>query len=168
MTMIKLLFILQFSYIFALGQSSLERDIVSVIKITWRNQRLPIELISVADSSVEYSTGKEYIAIQGTTNNRLLTTYDQSTDKLRIHIWHGEEIFLWNTHYWMYPDLIQRTDKTLLINYKTVAGSIRIGEKRKNCYKGTIKAVFENGRWDVTKSNYKKTACETGATKLNE
>jgi hypothetical protein len=151
--------VLIFSSHYTFGQRSIEADLISIIKTSINEQKLPLDLISTADSTVAYRTGEKYIIIQATTNNGLKSFYDQSNEKVKYHVWHGEDLFLNNTNEWLTPTSILRKGHGILVKYRIVHAISRSDKKSMKCFDGVIKAKRENEEWVIKKCKHRPIKC---------
>jgi hypothetical protein len=160
---IRLLFILTFLTNTTWGQSSANNDILEIIKIGVRENRLPRQLINNVDSIYETSVKRQYsknnpqhypltIPVQWTKENGLKQGENIKWDKIEIWVWGEEDFFMYDV-YWITPSNIKRKGDKLTFDYSTHTWL----DKKVKYYKGTLKAEKVSGQWIVNSSKMTET-----------
>ena len=160
---IRLLFILTILTNPTWGQSSADNDILEIIKIGVRENRLPRQLINNVDSIYETSAKQQYpksntqyypltIPVQWTKENGLKQGENIKWDKIEVWVWGGEDLFLYDV-YWITPSNIKSKADKITFDFSTHTWF----DKKVKYYKGTVKAKKVRGQWIVRSSKMTET-----------
>ena len=160
---IRLLFILTILTNTTWGQTSVNIDILEIIKVGVRDNKLPRELINNVDSIYETSVKRQYpkserqhypltIPVQGTKENGLKQSENIKWDKIEIWVWGEADFFMYDV-YWITPSNIKTKGYQVTFDFSTHTWS----DKKVTYYKGTLKAEKVNGQWVVKNSKMSET-----------
>ena len=148
--------------IMAYGQNQLDKDTYSILRLALDNNKLPNDLVIQVDSITALMTGKKFITVRTTEENKLTTIYDESMKDIKIHFWAGEDMFLHNVNYFLKPDSIEIKRDRINISYKTVRPYRDPKNSNSQCYSGQLSGQRINGQWILKKSKFKTIDCEYG------
>jgi len=160
---IRLIAILTILASLSYGQTTADKDILEIIRISIKDGRLPKELINNVDSLYAVRANGKYsieskknypltIGVEGTKDNGLKHHYHIKWGEKEIWVW-GEEDFFAHDIYWLSPSNINIKNKNISFDFATHTW----GDKDIRYYKGTIKAEKIGEEWKVTTSTLKKT-----------
>lgn len=160
---IRLLFILTILTTTAWGQTSSNLEILEIIKIGVRDNKLPRELINNLDSIYDINAKRQYskntpqhypltIPIQWTKENKLKQSESINWDKIEISLWGEDNLFLYDV-YWITPSNIKTKGDKITFDYSTHTWL----DKKIKYYKGTLKSKKIKGQWIIKNSKVSET-----------
>lgn len=139
-----------------MGQTLHQKDLVAVVKLAFKQNKLPNELVSELDSLFKRSFPDPFIVIKADEKFGIKREYDDEPDK--VMVWGGEDIFLYNIPYWLTLIEVSRKNDKALIRYKATTYGIRQGVINK-CYSGEIKGKFDREKWVLVRSEFNQADC---------
>lgn len=141
---------------FAKGQSANQTDLVEILNVALRHNKVPNELINRSNPELAPWTNAPFIVIKSDTTKHLGTLM-QPPDSTHVWIFDYEQIFLFDIAYGLVPVKITREQRHLTLDYKTVRYWTN---KDSTCHSGQLIARKENDSWTIIKANTKKVKCE--------
>lgn len=142
--------------IHTMGQTLDQKDLVEVVRLAFKKNELPTELIPKLDTIFKRSLPDTFIVIKSAEKFGINRQYDDKLDK--VMVWDGEDIFLYNIPYWLTLLETSRKKDKALIRYETTTYGKRQGVVTK-CYTGQIKGTFDGEKWILLKSKFTQTDC---------
>lgn len=142
-----------------MGQTLDQKDLVEVVKLAFKKNELPNELIPKLDTVFRQSLPNPFIVIKSDEKFGIKRQYDDKPDN--VMVWDGEEIFLYNIPYWLTLLETSRKKDKALIRYETTTYGKRQGVST-TCYTGEIKGKFDGQKWILINSKFTQSDCNFG------
>ena len=139
-----------------MGQKLDQKDLVELVKLAFKQHRLPSELVPKLDTLFKQSLPDPFIVIKSDGKFGIKRQYDDKPDK--VMVWEAEDIFLYNITYWLTLLETSRKKDKALIRYETTTYGKRPGVITK-CYRGEIKGKFDGEKWILLKSKFTQADC---------
>ena len=142
---------------FAIGQSANQRDLVDILNVALRDNKLPNELINKSNPTIAPWTNAPFIVIKSDTTKNL-ERLSVPPDSTHTWIFDYEDIFMLDIAYGLVPLKIMREQDRLTLDFKTIKYPAK--DKTMPCHSGQLIAEKRNDTWIIIKSKTKEMKCE--------
>jgi len=139
-----------------MGQTLDQKDVVEVVKLALKQNKLPNELVPKLDTLFSRSLPDSFVVIKSDEKLGIKRRYDDKPDK--VMVWAGEDIFLYNIPYWLTLLEASRKKDKAVIRYETTTYGKRQGVAT-TCYIGEIQGKFDGEKWILRKSKFTQADC---------
>jgi hypothetical protein len=140
-----------------MGQTLDQEDLVEVVSLAYKQNKLPGELGYRLDSADRRIIRDQFIVIKSTEELGVIRQYDVGPHK--VMIWDTEDIFVFDPPCWMILSETVRKGNMVVIKYETTTGS-RPSEIIPECHRGKIKAKTNGHNWTIISSKFVANDCQ--------
>ncbi len=144
----------------ARGQSVNQRDLVDILEIAFRTEKLPSELIQKPIKKFTPGTNSPFIIVKSDSTKNLESKF-YPADTSHVWVVSYTQIFEFELTCGLVPLNLTRKKNRLTLEYKTVEYPYSSKDNtRTTCHSGRLTADKKGDSWTITNSKLKEIKCE--------
>lgn len=143
----------------ASGQSSNQKDLVEILNVALRDNKLPNELIKTTNPGNAPWTNAPFIVIKSD-KSKSIERLAVPPDSTHVWIFDYTEIFELEIAYALVPLKITRKEDRLTLDFKTVKYPAS-DDTNTTCHSGRLSADRKDDSWTIVNLKVNKNKCET-------
>ena len=143
----------------ASGQSANQKDLVEILNVAFRDNKLPSELINKTNPGIAPWTNAPFIVIKAD-KSKSIERLTVPPDSTHVWIFNYTDIFELEISYALVPLRITRKKDRLTLDFKTVKYPTS-DDTNTTCHSGRLSADRKDDSWTILNLKVNKNKCET-------